>query len=135
MKTTIKALILTSVQAGQAYADTSDGTKAWTANANHANHAAAVAAKIAACKSIYDAPFCSLNRDGTIANSAGIPLTAAELQAQLAVNKAYQTELRNRIINAGGLNADELPVWLGTHPRAHYGAFGEGQQIGSNGGE
>jgi len=128
MKTTIKALILTSVLAGQAYADTSDGTKAWTANANHANHGIG---------QTYSAPKASTEWSAfqTYIAGPGIPLTAAELQAQLAVNKAYQTELRNRIINAGGLNADELPVWLGTHPRAHYGAFGEGQQIGSNGGE
>ncbi len=116
-----------------ASADTSDGTKNWRHNANHANHAPASAGKLPTCKSIYqDWSHCSQNRDGTIANTPGIALTASELKSQLDANKAYNAQMVRRIIDAGGINADEQPVALASHPMVHFEAFGEGQQMGSN---
>jgi hypothetical protein len=62
-------------------------------------------------------------------------LTSNELDAQIAVNKRYQDQLRQRLIRQGGTNADVLPVWVAADPRVHNNAFGEGKQIGSNGGD
>jgi hypothetical protein len=139
MKSTT-ALILVSVLATTpAIAGSSDGTKNWTANANNSQGSATGSTSfpaMPACKSIYDDETrCFITRDQIFSHSAGFPLTADELKAQQATNKAYNAQMVRRIIDAGGINADEQPVALASHPRAHYEAFGEGHQMGSNGGE
>lgn len=133
MKSTT-ALILVSVLATTpAFAGSSDNTPGWTSSTQRPSLEPG---------SIYPAPkaltvYTGLdwNRDGTYAAHPGIPLTADELKAQQDTNKAYNAQMVRRIIDAGGINADEQPVALASHPRAHYEAFGEGHQMGSNGGE
>ncbi len=111
VKTPSIMLVSVLAFAGQAIADTSDGTKNWTANADHANHGIAAAGKIPACKSIYDdGTFCSLNRDQTIANTPGIVSSADELKAQAAANTAHRRRVYDALVQDGGCNADVLPT-------------------------
>jgi hypothetical protein len=60
---------------------------------------------------------------------------AAELQAQLIVNRDWVAQENARYRAEGGWNADFLPFRLGysdTQPRPLGTAFGEGKQMGSN---
>jgi hypothetical protein len=59
-------------------------------------------------------------------------LTAAELSAQLAINRGYQHETRQAIIAAGGCKSDSLPVWV--HQACHYNPFGKATEGGGDGG-
>lgn len=60
-------------------------------------------------------------------------LIDAELRETIRANTAHAQALREYIIANGGINADWLPVWVAIHPNVHWGAFGQGKTIGSNG--
>jgi hypothetical protein len=77
------------------------------------------------------------NRDGTYAAHPGVPLTAAELLAQQNANRAWVVRENRAYVEQGGWDAPVLPVRVhagGGHPGLG-DAFGEGKQMGSNGGE
>lgn len=62
-------------------------------------------------------------------------LTTSELATQLEINRGYHRELRARLIQQGGTAGEFLPVWVATDQRLSRGTFGEGPQMGSNGGD
>lgn len=57
----------------------------------------------------------------------------ASLRETIEASVHHANAVRDHIINSGGINADWLPVWVAVHPNAHWGAFGQGKMIGSNG--
>ncbi len=143
MKNTTTALILVSVLATvapilpPAYADSSQGEGARVPsgglNTETASMRGAVYPANKSPTNVYQG--LDWNRDGTFAAHPGFPLSASELKAQLEANKAYNAQMVRRIIDAGGINAPEQPVALASQPMAHFESFGEGHQMGSNGGE
>ncbi len=52
------------------------------------------------------------------------PLTADELNRQLAVNRAYHQALRSRLIAEGGVHAPVLPLWAAEGTAFNQRAFG-----------